>query len=113
MHDLNTINRLNREAHGESIAKWRASGKHVVAIYAGLTLMSATPHDTLRGAAEAVIAEDEADPSRRIDILTPTAPAALTRDQSEDTGANFATVGDYLRHVTPPGAAAIIQGASA
>lgn len=38
MNDLNTINRLNAEAFADSIARYQAQGRYVVAEYTGLHL---------------------------------------------------------------------------
>lgn len=40
MHDLTTINRLNLEAFAESIERYRRQGGYVLAVYAGLSLVS-------------------------------------------------------------------------
>jgi hypothetical protein len=40
MHDLNTINRLNAERHAAEINRLRSLGRHVVATYNGLALIS-------------------------------------------------------------------------
>ena len=56
MHDLNTIRRLNAEAHADSINRVRAKGRFVVADYAGLTLMSYRSFEE-RPHAEAALAE--------------------------------------------------------
>ena len=45
MHDLNTLNRLNLEAHGASIKASQDAGKYVVATYTGLTLYSTAEFD--------------------------------------------------------------------
>lgn len=84
MHDLNTINRLNAEAHGASIKKWNAEGKHVLATYAGLTLISAVPYDT-EADARSALEQTDLGPSTRT-ALYPPSPAfyAAKRDQSED-----------------------------
>ena len=112
MHDLNTINRLNAEAHGDAITYWRRNGKHVVTVHEGLALVTATPHDTHDEAVAASVALVEVNTGRTVTLLAPTRaanPVAITRDQSEDTGASFATVADYLRHVTPPAAATALH----
>lgn len=102
MHDLNTINRLNREAHGASIVKWRNSGKFVVTMKEGATLMSAIPYDTL-APAQAYADSIPQVGGTTVDVLHPTGvayqPVGFTRDQSEDSAPNFATVGDYIKHV--------------
>lgn len=89
MHDLNTINRLNEQAHGKAIERWRSEGKYVVASKQGLTLIGAAPFDTAEQAAR-VKANLEASPLNRntgftVEVLAPTAPHySVTRDQSED-----------------------------
>lgn len=102
MNDLNTINRLNREAHGAAIVNWRNGGKFVVTTKEGLTLVSAIPYDTLVDA-QAAYDAIPAIGGTSVALLHPTgvayAPVAYVRDQSEDSGANFATVGDYIKHV--------------
>lgn len=40
MHDLNTIAKLNAEAYEQGIENFRKQGRHVLAIYSGLHLMS-------------------------------------------------------------------------
>jgi hypothetical protein len=40
VHDLETINRLNAEAFAASIDNYRRQGRYVLAVYAGLTLVS-------------------------------------------------------------------------
>lgn len=64
MHDLNTIRRLNAEAHAASIAKAQADGKHVVAEYAGLHLMTTQVFDDEASALAALKAPTEAGDSR-------------------------------------------------
>lgn len=39
MHDLNTINRLNYQAHAASIETHRRDGRHVLARYEGVHLV--------------------------------------------------------------------------
>lgn len=105
MNDLNTIHRLNVEAHAKSIDNWRSSGKHVLATYTGLTLFAAVPYDTQAEAERALAtAQAQRDPTQRYEVLAPTrlnapAPVSITRDQSEDTGASFASVADYFKAV--------------
>ena len=52
MHDLNTIIRLNEEAHGQAITSLRDQGKHVVAMYDGVHLVK---HDAFDSADAALI----------------------------------------------------------
>ena len=81
MRDLNTINRLNAEASGASqINDQRRNGKYVVALYAGLDLVSFTTFDHASAAAEAAQAPTDAS-ERRVVFGPITGP---TRDQSED-----------------------------
>jgi hypothetical protein len=88
MHDLNTIRRLNAEAHAESINTARAAGKHVVAEFAGLHLMTTYAFDDVADALAALKAPAEAGDSR---AYFPPVPAhhAARRDQSEDRGQPF------------------------
>ena len=81
MHDLNTLRRLNAEAsEAAQINDQRRNGKYVVALYAGLALVSFTTFDHASAAAEAVKAPTDAS-ERRVVYGPITGPA---RDQSED-----------------------------
>ena len=67
MHDLNTISRVNAEAHGKGIAALQAKGLHVVANYDGLTLNNFKGHDTVESATAALTAPvDSPDQNRRL-----------------------------------------------
>ena len=57
MHDLNTINRLNREAFGASVNSYRTKGLWVLAKYDGLHLVSV---ETFRTEQEAVSGHERA-----------------------------------------------------
>ncbi len=54
MHDLETIRRLNVEAHADRIVELQRKGKHVVALFTGLHLVSHVPYDSAEAAAEAM-----------------------------------------------------------
>ena len=112
MHDLNTLHRLNVEAHAKSVTQWRSAGQWVVVVYEGLTLFSATPHDTESSAKEEHAAIPQVGGTHSA-ILPPTAAHyAATRDQSEDRPVQYSleelaalgattvkpvtTVGDYI-----------------
>ncbi len=88
MHDLNTINRLNEQAHGHEILQQRAAGKHVVAVYEGLHLARHSVHDTQAEAESFQAWEGMKGVGVRAALLGPLteAEAALVRgrDQSED-----------------------------
>ncbi len=88
MHDLNTIRRLNAEAHAASITAARAAGKHVVAEFAGLHLMTTEVFDNEAAALAALKAPTEAGDSR---AYFPPVPGhhASRRDQPEDRGQPF------------------------
>ena len=83
MHDLATIRRLNAEAHARSITEAQAQGKHVVAEYAGLHLMTTHVYGTEAEALAALAEPAEVGDSR---AYHPPLPAwrAARRDQSED-----------------------------
>lgn len=87
MHCLETINRLNAEAHANAITAARAGGKFVLARYCGLHLIEHTEHDSHEAAVMAGRARP-AQISERLHVLEPlgSAHAALARgrDQSED-----------------------------
>ena len=83
MHDLNTLNRLNAEAHAAAMTRVRATGKHVVAHYAGLTLMSFRSFETLEEAVAHQTGAVEASEHRSILGPLPSF-AGSSRDQSED-----------------------------
>ena len=80
MHDLNTINRLNAEAHADAINAARRQGKYVVATFAGLHVVGVASFSDSRSAVSALTAPVEA--SERRVIYGPITGA--TRDQSED-----------------------------
>jgi|GEM_PF-2284120 len=84
MHDLNTIHKLNLEAHGAGIKADRASGKHVVATYAGLTLLSHETFDGLEDALAAINAPTESPDQHRVYLSPLDGFHAAARDQSED-----------------------------
>ena len=83
MHDLNTIRRLNAEAHADRISIARHAGKHVVAEFAGLHLMTVQEFDDETAALAALKAPAEAGDHRA--YFPPARPAAaaaqLTLDQ--------------------------------
>lgn len=85
MHDLNTINKLNAEAHAKSVKTAQEAGLWVIAKYTGLHLLSTT---NFNSAAEAqdFLESEERNPVagnhyRRFD---PIAHPVGHRDQSED-----------------------------
>jgi len=81
MHDLHTIRRLNAEAaDAAGIHDARRRGQYVVALFAGLALVSFTTFDSASAAAEAAQAPTDAS-ERRVVYGPITGPA---RDQSED-----------------------------
>jgi hypothetical protein len=61
VHDLNTINRLNREAHEGSIISARKQGKHVIARYEGSRLIETINFDSEAAANAHLDAHDTAD----------------------------------------------------
>lgn len=86
MHDLNTLRRLNAEAaEAAQINDLRRQGKYVVALFAGLTLVSFTSFDGASAAAEAVQAPTDAS-ERRVVYGPITGPV---RDQSEDRAVTY------------------------
>lgn len=100
MHDLSTIRRLNLEAHEKAITDWRNDGKYVLAMYEGLTLVAAEPHDNVDSCISAG-ARAQCVVGTSLKLLPPVPEAqriSRHRDQSEDRQVNFATVEDYLRH---------------
>jgi hypothetical protein len=76
MHDLNTINRLNLEAHGKAIEGDRLKGKHVVATYEGLHLTRHSSFDDGEMALQFAEAERRNAIGRTVHILPPLAEAA-------------------------------------
>ena len=85
MHDINTINRLNAEAHAKSVTRWRAEGNFVVTIHEGLSLVSAAPYGTKELAESVAAANREVNTGRTVTVLEPTGNHhSLQRDQSED-----------------------------
>jgi len=102
MHDLNTINRLNAEAFAQSIDRFRAQGRWVLAHYDGLHLMSVETFSTAEDAAQALIsAQESAGASDHFKLASPV-PAwhSAKRDQSEDRPtADPRTLAGYINHV--------------
>lgn len=84
MHDLNTIRRLNAERHADSIRDAQAAGKHVVAHYTGLHLLSTQLYDSQADALAALARPCEAGDSRAYFPPTPAHYGRASRDQSED-----------------------------
>lgn len=78
MHDLNTIRRLNAEAHADSIRAAQAAGKHVVATYAGLHLMTTQAFDDEAAALAELRRPCEAGDSR---AYFPAKPAVVVEPQ--------------------------------
>lgn len=80
MHDLNTINRLNAEAFADSIAKYRAAGRFVLAKYEGVHLVSIETFTDTRQAQDALDAAlAEQHGGARAVLFTPIpAPADVT-----------------------------------
>lgn len=115
MHDLNTIRRLNLDTFGQAIKNFQRQGRFVMAVYAGLHIVSiesfSTSGDAAYGVAERT---DRLEASERIEVFPPATAAEqaaaaapgepLKRDQSEDRTRGFATLEDYLAHVAPAGA---------
>lgn len=88
MHDLNTLNRLNYEAFGQAIKKFQGQGRHVLAKYEGLHLVSI---ETFSNADELVDAHAQAlraagtNTGTHFKCFPPVAAfATAQRDQSED-----------------------------
>lgn len=54
MHDLATIHKLNAEAYAQGIDNFRKQGRHVLAIYSGLHLMSVETFTTAEEATTAL-----------------------------------------------------------
>lgn len=84
MYDLNTINRLNAEAHAASIQTAQKAGLWVVAKYTGLHLVSTTTFNTADDA-RVHQANEEANRSpdehfRRFDPISITPPRDLADD---------------------------------
>lgn len=115
MHDLNTIRRLNLDTFGQAIKNFQRQGRFVMAVYAGLHIVSIESFSTADEAADGVAERTERlEASERIEVFPPARAAeqaaaaapveTLMRDQSEDRTSGFATLEDYLRHVAPPGA---------
>lgn len=93
MHDLNTISRLNAEAHAQGIQELQAKGQFVVANYTGLTLLNFGGHPTLAAATAALEAPVDS-PDQHRGLFTPTPRPIGQRDQTEDR-----TVADYAERV--------------
>ena len=83
MHDLATIRRLNAEAHAHSITQAQAQGRHVVAEYAGLHLMTTAIYKTAEEALAALKQPAQVGDSRAYHPPLPPWHGAR-RDQSED-----------------------------
>lgn len=85
MHDINTINKLNAEAHAKSITTAQQAGLWVIAKYSGLHLLSTTSFNSAHEA-QAFLEDEESkgiagNHYRRFDpIVYPVGH----RDQSED-----------------------------
>ena len=73
MHDLNTINRLNAEGHAaRQLESVRRSGKHVVAIFEGLHLVSFHANKCADGARSALeTLKRSATPGQHFKLLEP------------------------------------------
>lgn len=54
MHDLHTIHKLNAEAYAQGIENFRKQGRHVLAVYSGLHLMSVETFGTAEEATAAL-----------------------------------------------------------
>lgn len=121
MNDLNTIGRLNAEAFADSIHRYRAAGRHVLALYEGLHLVSIetfTDSKSAQAAHEAAAVGSVV--GTRTVLYAPTGTGAPTplRDQSEDRRQAFSleelaalgrsttkpdvTLGDYIARKQPP-----------
>ena len=99
MHDLNTINRLNEQAFGDTSTHLRRQGLFVVAVSEGARVVSISSHANrfIADAHAASVAEPNT--GRSVRVLEPITGTAAVRDQSEDTGASFASADDYLAFV--------------
>ena len=88
MHDLNTINKLNYEAFAKAIANFQAQGRHVLATYEGLTLVSIetfTDADALVDGHGRALAANPPATGTHFKCFPPTAAFyTAKRDQSED-----------------------------
>lgn len=84
MHDLNTINRLNVEAHHAAIQRERAAGKHVVLTYAGLHLVSHQSFEIIEDALNAYKAPLASPDEHRSLLQALPDWHGAARDQSED-----------------------------
>jgi hypothetical protein len=88
VHDLNTIKRLNFEAFAQSIGKYQAAGKHVLAVYEGMHLTSI---ETFTDAAEAQVRFDTVNSKRdgqTARLFLPTSAPAPAKNQRID-GVDF------------------------
>jgi len=83
MHDLNTISRLNAEAHAQGIKNLQDAGLHVVANYTGLTLLNFEGHVSGESAFAAARAPVES-PDQHRRVFVPNQYPVGARDQSED-----------------------------
>lgn len=86
MHDLHTINRLNAEAFAKSVKKYQDQGRHVVATYNGLALVSIetfSDHEDAQAAFSKVNALRDSS-NARLFFPTPTDQVIGAHDQSED-----------------------------
>jgi hypothetical protein len=88
MHDLNTIHRLNEEAHGKAVRQWQYEGRWVLAVYAGVHLLRAEPYGThaeAQAALTALTGGPDWTATDRATVLAPTQDGYTPRrDQSED-----------------------------
>jgi hypothetical protein len=89
VHDLNTIKRLNFEAFAQSIGKYQAAGKHVLAVYEGMHLTSI---ETFTDAAEAQVRFDTVNSKRdgqTARLFLPTAAPVPTVGDRRIDGVDF------------------------
>lgn len=90
MHDLATINRLNFEAFGQAISRYRAQGRHVLTQHEGAHLVGFETFEDASAARDALALHGNPGGGTRYQLLEPFAPdsaeaaAVRGRDQSED-----------------------------
>lgn len=86
MHDLNTINRLNYQAHAASIETHRRDGRHVLARYEGVHLVG---YDTYTDLDEAQRIQAERQAERQAGTLPGTQFTLWTAHAAEKTVADI------------------------
>ena len=101
MHDLNTINRLNYEAFAEGINKHRTAGRHVLAKYAGLHLVSIETFSDQPSAQAAFDAEvEKRSGSERTVLFAPITPYVVEDGRLRSNAPADLTIGDYINRKT-------------